>query len=47
MGEGEMDEVAALIAQVLRAPEDPAAQERVRQEVRDLTARFPLYPELA
>jgi glycine hydroxymethyltransferase len=47
MGEAEMDEVAALIAQVLRAPEDPAAQERVRQEVRDLTARFPLYPELA
>ncbi|HUO86851.1 MAG TPA: serine hydroxymethyltransferase [Thermoanaerobaculia bacterium] len=46
MGEAEMDEVGDLIAEVLRAPEDEAVRRRVRDGVRRLTARFPLYPDL-
>jgi glycine hydroxymethyltransferase len=46
MGEVEMDEVADLVAQVLRSPDDAGVEARVRGGVRDLTARFPLYPGL-
>ncbi len=45
MGEGEMREVAVLIADILRAPEDEGVRSRVRQSVGELTARFPLYAE--
>jgi glycine hydroxymethyltransferase len=41
--ESEMDEVAGLIAEVLAAPDDTAVAARVREKVRALTARFPLY----
>ncbi|HZI18181.1 MAG TPA: serine hydroxymethyltransferase [Pyrinomonadaceae bacterium] len=44
MGEPEMREVASLIAAVLREPESDGVRERVRGEVRELSARFPLYP---
>jgi glycine hydroxymethyltransferase len=45
MGEHEMREVASLIAAVLREPESEAVRERVRGAVRELAARFPLYPK--
>ncbi len=46
MKEGEMVEIAKLIDQTLKAPEDPANIQRVRLEISALTKRFPLYPEL-
>ncbi len=46
LGEPEMDAIAALIAEVLAAPEDAAVAAAVRARVRELTARFPLYDEL-
>jgi glycine hydroxymethyltransferase len=45
MGEGEMREVARLIASVLREPESEQTRDRVRASVRELSARFPLYPK--
>jgi glycine hydroxymethyltransferase len=39
----EMIEVGRLIAQVLRDPASEANREAVRERVRALTARFPLY----
>jgi glycine hydroxymethyltransferase len=44
MGEGEMARIAELIDRVLGAPDDAAALEGVRSDVRELAARFPLYP---
>jgi glycine hydroxymethyltransferase len=44
MKEGEMEKIAALIDRVLSSPEDVALHARVREEVRNLAARFPLYP---
>jgi glycine hydroxymethyltransferase len=44
MGTAEMVKVAALIDEVLHAPEDPAVHASVREKVRTLTAEFPLYP---
>ncbi|MEU9387973.1 hypothetical protein AB0D38_46795, partial [Streptomyces sp. NPDC048279] len=41
MGPGEMTRIAALLAAVLRGATDPG---RVRDEVRELTGRFPPYP---
>ncbi|HMB53849.1 MAG TPA: serine hydroxymethyltransferase [Thermoanaerobaculia bacterium] len=46
MGEEEMDEVGDLIAETLADPESGDAQARVREKVRALTARFPLYAGL-
>ncbi len=46
MREAEMDLVGDFIAEVLRAPEDPAIHERVRGKVRELCERFPLYDPL-
>jgi glycine hydroxymethyltransferase len=43
MGESEMDEIAALIGDVLDAPADSARLAAVRERVRDLCRRFPLY----
>ena len=47
MKEKEMDEIANLIAQALQAPDDEKSLAKIREEVRQLTSRFPLYRELA
>lgn len=44
MKEPEMARIAELIDTVLSAPDDSAIATRVRDEVRVLTGRFPLYP---
>jgi glycine hydroxymethyltransferase len=43
MDEPEMKEVARIMGEVLREPEDQAVADRARAAVRDLTARFPAY----
>ena len=43
MGEADMKQIAALIAEVLDAPADEAVRQSVIGKVKDLTARFPLY----
>jgi glycine hydroxymethyltransferase len=43
MGEEEMKLIARLIADVLQSPEDESVRQRVKQQVKELTARFPLY----
>jgi len=45
MGEGEMEEIAALVAEVLAEPESAATADRVRGRVGALCRRFPLYDE--
>lgn len=45
MRETEMREVATLIAAVLHEPESEAVRNRVTREVKELSARFPLYPK--
>ena len=40
--EPEMDTIARLIGEVLRAPEDPDVKERVSAEVLDLCSHFPV-----
>jgi glycine hydroxymethyltransferase len=42
MKEAEMDQIAALITEVLAKPDDVALQASVKQKVRALTAKFPL-----
>jgi glycine hydroxymethyltransferase len=44
MKEPEMSRIAELIDTVLSAPDDAALAARVRDDVRELTSRFPLYP---
>jgi glycine hydroxymethyltransferase len=44
MGEAEMRTIAALIARVVGAPDDGTVVTAVRDAVRDLARRFPLYP---
>jgi glycine hydroxymethyltransferase len=44
MDEPEMKEVARVIGEVLRSPEDEAVASRARDSVRDLMERFPAYP---
>jgi glycine hydroxymethyltransferase len=44
MGEAEMKQIAALIAEVLAAPGDEAVRANVSAKVKELTAQFPLYP---
>ncbi|HVE80128.1 MAG TPA: serine hydroxymethyltransferase [Gemmatimonadaceae bacterium] len=44
MREGEMRRIAELMDTVLRAPEAADVARRVREQVRELTAGFPLYP---
>ncbi len=46
MGPGEMKEVAQAISDVLGHPDDDKVIARVRDEVRELAGRFPLYPDL-
>jgi glycine hydroxymethyltransferase len=45
MGEGEMLEIAGLIAAVLNEPESEEVRRRVQRQVEELAARFPLYPK--
>lgn len=45
MKEPEMQRIAELINDVIDAPEDAAISSRVKAAVRELTGRFPLYPE--
>ena len=45
MKETEMREIARLIAEVIHAPASEDVRTRVKQNVMDLTARFPLYPK--
>jgi glycine hydroxymethyltransferase len=44
MDEAEMREIAGIMGDVLRSPEDAGAKDKARERVRDLTQRFPLYP---
>jgi len=44
--EGEMKRVARWINDVLAAPKDEKVRERVKGEIKELTPKFPLYPEL-
>ncbi|MBL8166665.1 MAG: serine hydroxymethyltransferase [Acidobacteria bacterium] len=43
MGEKEMQQIAALIAEALQAPADETVRQRVISGVKELTAHFPLY----
>ena len=43
MGETEMQTIADLIDRVLQAPDDESVKAKVKEEVRQLTQRFPLY----
>jgi len=45
MKEAEMEQIASLIDRVLSAPDDTPAAARVKDEVKALAGRFPLYPE--
>jgi glycine hydroxymethyltransferase len=45
MGPEEMRRIAAWIDDVLRAPEDAAAADRIRRQVRELCASFPIYAD--
>lgn len=45
MAEPEMSQIAGWIAEALRSREDPAALDRVRAEVKALTAKFPLWEQ--
>ena len=45
MGPAEMGTIAGWIETVLSAPDDAGAIERVRRQVRELCASFPVYPE--
>lgn len=46
MKEAEMEVIAGLMDECLKAPEDEGNLTRVRGKVEALTAKFPLYPEL-
>jgi glycine hydroxymethyltransferase len=43
MEEAEMGEIASIIGEVLKSPEEAAIKEKSGQRVRDLMERFPLY----
>jgi glycine hydroxymethyltransferase len=45
MQEAEMREIGRLIAEVIHAPESEEVRDKVKRDVSDLTARFPLYPK--
>jgi len=44
MKEPEMQQIGRLIAEVIHEPESEEVRNKVKQEVAELTARFPLYP---
>jgi glycine/serine hydroxymethyltransferase len=45
MKEPEMRAIGRLIAEVIHAPESEEVRNKVKREVAELTARFPLYPK--
>src|SRR4026207_262384 len=45
MKEPEMQEIGRLISEIIHAPESEDVRAKVRREVGNLTARFPLYPK--
>jgi glycine hydroxymethyltransferase len=45
MGEEEMRQIGRLIAAILHEPQSEDVRRKVRQEISELTARFPLYPK--
>jgi len=45
MKEPEMREIGRLIAEVIHAPESESVITKVKQNVLELTERFPLYPQ--
>jgi len=45
MGPDEIRRIAAWIDEVLRTPEDVPTAERIRRQVRELCAAFPVYPQ--
>ena len=45
MKEAEMRQIGRLIAEVIHAPGSEEVRDKVKREVADLTARFPLYPK--
>lgn len=47
MDEAAMKEIAKIISITLKNPEDAASHDKARAMVRELNARFPLYPNLA
>ena len=44
MDEPEMAEIASIIGEVLKAPQDAGTKDKAGRRVRDLMQRFPLYP---
>jgi glycine hydroxymethyltransferase len=44
MDEPEMSDIASIVGDVLKSPEDGGVKDKARQRVRDLMQRFPLYP---
>jgi glycine/serine hydroxymethyltransferase len=44
MGLPEMSQIADLIARAIKEGEDDAKANSIRQEVYELTAKFPVYP---
>ena len=44
MDEPEMREIASILGEVMKHPEDSGVKEKARAQVRDLMQRFPLYP---
>lgn len=46
MGTDAMKQIASIIAMTLKAPNDAAVHEKARGMVRDLTAQYPLYPNM-
>jgi glycine hydroxymethyltransferase len=46
MRESEMREIAGMIDRVIASKGDPAVAAKVREEIKELCDRFPLYPEL-
>ena len=44
MKEGEMKQIGEMIASIIREPESEEVRRKVRRDVAELTARFPMYP---
>jgi glycine/serine hydroxymethyltransferase len=45
MDEPQMKEVSGVMGDVLRHPDDQAVKDAARGRVRELMARFPVYPD--
>lgn len=46
MGKSEMKEIGGMIKRICASPSDSALKAKIRQEILEMTGRFPLYPEL-